>query len=205
MRFLALISWIVILISCASNPYQHLITTRSRDSCLYQFRPEFKTILYNTQINIINKHLSGLLFFKSISDTVTRVVFTNEMGLKYFDFEYTSNTFNVHYCIRQLNKKKILHQLRDDIGMILLFGISGTPQQTLTLTNELYLKFPYGKEKLYYVLDSACTRLIRIEKASAKKKKVITNLGPYKNGLPDSIYVNYQTFRFNIRLKQIDR
>ena len=57
-------------------------------------QPKFSTTLYRTQIDVVGKHLSGLLFFKKLPDESFRVVFTNEMGLNFFDFHFADHQFD---------------------------------------------------------------------------------------------------------------
>ena len=38
--------------------------------------------------NVVGNHLSGLLLIKKMPDSSTRMVFSNEMGLGFFDFEF---------------------------------------------------------------------------------------------------------------------
>src|SRR5258706_1999072 len=75
------------LLSCASS-YHDLQPVQGNASCLKKFRPVFHADWYNASVDVIGKHLSGLLLFKMMPDSSTRVVFTNEVGVTFFDFEF---------------------------------------------------------------------------------------------------------------------
>lgn len=205
MRSLWLISLVVAMQGCAPSPYSNLTASAVNSSCLEKFRPEITSVLYNTHINVVGKHLSGLLIFKKMEDQSTRVVFSNEMGVKFFDFEFKQDGFKVIYCMDKLNKKPVIRQLRKDIGVLLFHEVNISNAKTKSSPDELYFGFKKGKEYDYYITSQDCNELKRIENATSKKKKIITNLTAYKKGMPDSVYISHENFEFNISLKQIER
>lgn len=205
MRNLLSISIFCLIIGCSHSPYQNLQTSTVNSSCLNYFKPNFNSVLYNAHINVVGKHLSGLLLFKTMPDQTTRVVFSNEMGVKFFDFEYSSSGFKVLYIISQLDRKAVVKQLKADIGLVIMHDIDISSAKTMENKDQLYFAFFSGKEQTYYLTDTSCTKLIRIENASKNKKKIIINLTDYKGGMADSIYIAHQNFEFNISLKQLDR
>jgi hypothetical protein len=180
---------------------------KSNDSseCLSAFRPHFNTVLYNTQVNVAGNHLSGLLLFKKIPDNSIRVVFSNELGVKFFDFEYKGSEFKVHYIMKKLNRKAVVGQLKKDIGFLLMHRINLPDAESFRSGDELFFGFDDKNEKTYYITDSTCHNLLRIENSSPRKTKIIVYLTPYRSGMADSVYINHQTFEFNISLKQIER
>lgn len=91
-----------------------------RAEALRALQPKFGTVLYRTQVDVVGKHLSGLLFFKKQPDATYRVVFTNEMGLNFFDFHFAPHRFEVLPCIAQLNKRAVMNQLHKDLGFVLM-------------------------------------------------------------------------------------
>lgn len=202
---MGLISLIVVLQGCAPSPYNNLTASAASSSCLEKFRPEITSVLYNSHINVVGKHLSGLLIFKKMDDQSTRVVFSNEMGVKFFDFEFKQDGFKVIYCMDKLNKKPVIRQLRKDIGMLLFHEINILNASVKSNTHENYFGFKNGKETNYYITSQDCNELKRIENANSKKKKIIANLTAYKKGMPDSVYISHENFEFNISLKQIER
>jgi hypothetical protein len=204
MRILLLIS-IFLIAGCKSSEYLMLEKTTANSSCLDKFRPEITTILYNTHINVVGNHLSGLLLFKKMPDSTTRVLFSNEMGVKFFDFEFTKDNFHVIYCMKKLNKKAVIGELKKDIGLLIFHNMDTSKADVMKNGNELYFGFKSGKERNYYITTSDCTDLIKIENAAKGKKKVVLALTDYKAGLPDSVYISHEKFEFNISLKQIER
>ncbi len=175
-----------------------------RPSCRDGLKPEFNTVLYNTKVNVAGNHLSGLLFIKSMADGSLRIVFTNEMGFKMFDFEFFENEFRVIHCVNKLNKAAVLRSLRRDLGMLVQAGYDYMPVRYLQSGSLLYLAFLDGSETIYMITDKNCEKIERMEAGSRYKRKVVMNLIGDGNSMPDSVYIAHQAFQFNIALKKVE-
>ena len=70
---------------------------------IQKFKPVFTVALYKANVDVVGNHLSGLLLFKKMHDSSTKVVFSNEMTLSFFDLNFAAvGEFNVYK-----KKKKI--------------------------------------------------------------------------------------------------
>jgi hypothetical protein len=205
MRILLLNSLLLLVTGCSRSPYLQLEKTSEGWECLNSHKPDFTTILYNTHVNVTGNHLSGILLFKKFQDDSIRVVFSNEMGVKFFDFEFTGNHFKVHYIMSKLNRKPVINQLRKNIGFLIMHRVNAHDMQSFVYGNERFFRCTHGKELTYYITDASCDNLVRIENASPRKTKIIVYLTPYQSGMADSVYINHQSFEFNISMKQIKR
>ncbi len=173
--------------------------------CIDQFQPKFTSQHYRASIDVTGKHLSGILVLKKMPSGNTRVLFTGESGPTFFDFEIGKGSFKVHYCIRKLNKKAVIHTLRRDFEVLLMENI-GTPATIIrTDKTALYYPFTHSKETEYYVTDLTCSRLLRAELAGRRKKKVLFTFTEYENGMPGQVIIEHQTFNFVIRLDALHK
>jgi len=173
--------------------------------CIQQFRPQFSNTLYSTQVDILNHHLSGLLFFKQMPDSSLRVVFANEMGFKFFDFEFTKDSgFVKHYMMPRMDKKPVVKALQKDFELVLM---RANFQQASVLRDSQYryVAVPMPKGNNYYITDTACTRLERMEKSSRRKPVVKAWMYSYREGVPDTIRIEHQNFKFNISLQRVEK
>lgn len=197
----------ILLFGCgkAISPYAHLQKGADVKTCIAELQPKFTSVLYNTKVDVIGKHLSGLLLFKHMPDSTVRVVFSSEMGVNFFDFEYSATGFKVHSVIKQLNKKVVIRQLKKDIGLMFMYQCNPADAKVFTGKGELQYGFIKGNEETYYVADSVCTSLSRIENAVDNHKKVIVTQYGTKGVMPDSAVISHQNFDFTISLKQIIR
>ena len=194
----------LLVISCGPVLYQGELI-QAEDKCIEKFKPVFNSDLYEAKVDVIGKHISGLLLFKTMPDSSTRIVFTNEAGVKFFDFEFRQNRFRVYQIIRQLNKKPVVKTLQKDFEMILMPWIGSEKPMVYKNANELRYVFNHEKEKDCLVTNADCSTLQRLEKTSAKKKKVLVNIIARNNQAPDLITIEHLTFNMKIALKRLQR
>lgn len=192
---------LVALMGCASA-YRHLTPAVGDVACVQRFKPQLGSALYKTEVDVVGKHLSGLLVMKRMPDSSTRVVFTSEMGLTFFDFGFARDgAFTVHRIIDQMDKKAVKKTLRKDFELVLMEHTASG--RVLTDGVNRYYAFPQEKGTNYYITDSTCTHLLRVEKAG-RKPVVIAQLLDYRNGVPDSVNIDHQLFHFTITLKKLE-
>src|SRR3954470_17408758 len=86
-HYLLLSSGFLFFAGCAPS-WKQMKPATSDVSILQKFKPNFTVALYNTKVDVVGNHLSGLLLIKKMPDSTTRMVFSNEMGYKFFDFEF---------------------------------------------------------------------------------------------------------------------
>lgn len=207
MRYFLLssICCIVLLVTGCRSVYKGLRPSGGDVNCIRQFSPRFSATLYSTQVDILKHHLSGLLFFKQMPDSSTRVVFANEMGFKFFDFEFDrEGHFTKHFILKKMDKKAVVKTLEQDFALVLL---RPDLQQAHIATDARYryIVVPTGKGNNYYITDTACTELVRIEKSSQRRPAVTVWLQHYTNGVPDTINIRHEHFKFNISLQKVEK
>lgn len=86
------------------------------------FTKTMKNVLYKADMQVYDRDLSGLLFFKQ-TDTSMRVVMLSEVGLKYFDIEYKTNENGkiiVHDLIDFLDHKKFTDAFFNFLSLVML-------------------------------------------------------------------------------------
>lgn len=199
-----LISLLASLSACSGHLYEELRNSSESTNALAILKPAFTNALYRTEVDIMGKPLSGLLLIKALPNDETRVVFTNEIGVKFFDFSFGKQKFEVVSCIDQLNKKLVINQLRQDIGAILMYKLDFTKAQVYQRQDELYYRFPGEKgTRLYYVTDAQKRTIKRIENTTNKKKKLVVELFNPVQNVADSIFLDHKLYKFSISLKKI--
>lgn len=198
---------LLLLFSCG-NPYKTLVSETGAASSAMRFQPVFEKELYRCIVDgrfLLKKfHLSGLLLFKKMEDSSTRVVFQNEMGISFFDFEWDAeNHFKVNQIIPQLEKPAVIRLLQKDMQLLLMNNLHTATEQHFTKASEKYDRFTLEKGYAYYI--SRQQQLVRIENAG--KRKVITiELGEKKRpeDLPQTVVFTHHKANFIIQLTKID-
>lgn len=177
--------------------------TAADATCVAAFKPSFSRGLYTTQVNVTGKHLSGLLLIKTMPDSSTRIVFFSEAGFTFFDFEWNKSAFKVHSIYSQMNRKPVIKTLRKDFELILMQHIKAAGAYTMKDSNAYYRVFPNGGDFYYYITDSSCTQLMRMERGSRRKKIMEAVMIGGEDRMPDSIGIRHYNFNFDIGLKRL--
>lgn len=204
-RYLLSGSLLLFFFGC-SPVYMQMQTTAGNISGLSKFKPVFNAALYKTEVDVVGNHLSGLLLIKKMPDSSTRIVFSNEMGLTFFDFGFAADgNFNVYSVIKKMNKKPVIKTLRNDFELILMEHLDTVTASIRTNDGLVYYVFPAAKGYNRYVTDSTGDSLVWMERASKRKTIVQAIMKNYITGTPDTIGISHKTFNFTIGLKRIER
>jgi hypothetical protein len=205
MRCLLLISLMATLAGC--SPLHKQMKPVALDvTHLQKFKPAFTVALYSATVDVTGNHLSGLLLIKKMPDSSTRLVFTSEMGLGFFDFEFgAAGEFKVHSIIKKMNRRPVIKTLQHDFELVLMNKLLATAASVRTGDSLLYFIFPQEKGYNYYITDAQAGQLLRMQRASNSKVIVEGIMKDYQNGIPDTIGLSHKTFEFNIGLKRIER
>lgn len=197
-----LFSLCVVLVGCKSD-YKLLKPVAPNNSCIQKLAPKgINSSWFTASIDVVGKHLSGLLFIKKMDDQSYRVVFTNEIGVEFFDFGFDrSGGFKVYDVIPQLDKKAVINTLRKDFELMLGLPFRGTPE-VLQQGDDFYYRYNQKKEAAYFITDRDCASLQRMELGSSRKRKVTVKLSG-ESEAPDSVSIHHHTFGMDIRLKKI--
>jgi hypothetical protein len=205
MRYLLLSSCLAIVMSCATA-YKGLQPAPGNFSDLQKFRPNFSVALYQASVDVAGNHLSGLLLVKRMPDSSMRLVFSNEVGVKFFDFEFARDgSFKVFSIIEQMNKKPVIKTLRKDFELIMMEQLDSSRMQVRQDSSLVYYSFPQSKGFNHYIFNVSRDTLIRMERASKRKPVVQAIVRNYRNGMPDTIGITHTNFNFTIGLKQLER
>ena len=205
MRYLLLSSCLFILASC-SSVYKNLQPATGDINYIQKFKPNFNSALYKAEIDVTGHHLSGLLLIKTLPDSSIRMVFSNEMGFKFFDFEFKQNgDFNALYVVKQMDKKPVIKTLKKDFELILLPPKYTQKAYLLKDNYSLYYIFPKQNGSFCYITDLNGSEIKTMEISSPHKPIVEAIMKNYTNGVPDTIGITHTNFNFTIGLKKIER
>jgi hypothetical protein len=202
-RLLIFLNTVILNFSC--NHYSHMRKTPSDGNCIEKFKPDFNHAEYRTSVDVVGKHISGLLLIKYMPDSSTRIVFSNEMGLSFFDFGFPPDTgFVVYHIVSQMNKPALIKTLRKDFELIMFRNMGHSNSYNLADSGFIYHAYPQIKGINYYITDDQCRQLVKMQRSSNKKpimEAAIYNNLPGKS--PDSISIRHLNFSFLISLKKI--
>ena len=200
-RFLC-VSILWFLVGCATLPPGQVTTADVQ--CIRKFKPTFKSDWYNASIDVIGKHLSGLVLFKVMPDSSHRVVFTNEAGIKFFDFGFQPDGKKItHQVIEQLDREMVVRTLQKDFELTLMNQVGMLVPRIYSQGEELFFSFPGKKETDAIISNRDCSKLLRIENGWKGKTKSVVQLFGEMEHAPDSILIEHYNFNMKIKLKRL--
>ena len=202
MRLLPFISCLSLL--ACSSPYKKLYGVSGDPACIQQLKPVFPSVLYKTNVSVVGKQFSGLLLVKTTQDSSIHLVFTSETGITFFNFEFSqTGGFKVHYILKQMDRKAVIKTLRKDFEMVLWKNTDMGHGRVYADSLYRYNAFPQESGTNYYITDSSCHQLVRIERGSSTKVVAEARMNHPADGVPDSITIRHRNFNFSIVLTKI--
>lgn len=194
------------LISCCAitgcNHYRGLTATPGIETIA--FSPIVITnAKYLTQFDVYGKHLSGIMLFKRTTDSTERVVFTNEMGFKFFDFEISADTFKTVYMLDKMNKPYIVNTLYKDLAMLCAPGSSHGIMVNKKEGYSLYRQQLNKREYLYYYTPNNSSTPNKIEMGTLRKAKVVATISNDSTGHAQNIDIQHKSIKLRVRFTLI--
>ncbi|MEJ7587145.1 MAG: hypothetical protein WKI04_06255 [Ferruginibacter sp.] len=203
MRCLLLSSCLFILWGC-SSAYKHLQAASGDPGNLQKFKPMFTVATYRAIVDVMGNHLSGLLMIKRMPDSSLRMVFSNEIGFKFFDFEFSpGGGFKIFSIIKQMDKKAVIKTLRKDFELIMMEQINSLNVLVRKDEGLVYYTFRQPNGYFHYLTNESGNQLVRLERSSRRKIIAGAIMKNYKEGIPDTIGITHRNFNFTIGLKRI--
>lgn len=210
MRNLLLSSIILFALSgCKFGHYGGLKETAKENATSFKpiFGENFSSFLYKTNIRVYGKEFSGLLITKQIQPKDYRVIFTTELGMKLFDFEFKDTSFTLHYCVSQFNRPVLLKTIQQDIEILLMNDLERKPATYHTDKKDLYdiQKVGFNNRFNYYYHEKASQHIVRIEHSKKRTIKTIFTLNDYKADLPGNIVIKHYNIKLRIELNLLKK
>jgi hypothetical protein len=163
----------------------------------------YNTALYKAKIDVENNHISGLIYFKIVSESSYRIIFMSEFGLNLLDYEYKNNSFELISCKDFLNKKIILNAIKNDIKLLIDLP-KNNDKKSIYKNPKSQISLVKIKEKLnrYYYFFNQEKEAIRIIQTKGLKHIEIT-FDEYDNEIPKKIEIYHKRIKLGINLNLI--
>jgi len=153
------------------------------------FDSSFEKALFKGSLDISKHHLTGLFFLKRVSGNSVRIVFSNEMGMTFFDFEFKGEDFIVHYCFPSLKRASLLKILKNDFRLLLI------PDTTVTRMKPgrsrdpglLVFRVKSSRGSFQYTVDKDSRKICRIQTSRSIMGRTDLRVQGDKNQHPEKI------------------
>ena len=171
------------------------------------FKADTGHFLFNTGIDLMRKHFTGLMVIKPQEADAYRVIFITEVGLKIFDLEFfPDQPEKVHYMMEAMNRKSLVSALTNDISMVLMNRLPQAQPEILGKkgSGDIIYRYQSGKKNYYYFVREAGARPYFARQTAGLASKARAEMyGSSSTGI-DSIKIRHDHFRFSIALYRIN-
>jgi hypothetical protein len=196
-------------VSCRITKYQKLqnshTQTLTHQNLIPVVNPEGKSTKYKATIDVLNKHLSGIVVVKKTDSVTTHVVFVTELGMKMFDFEKKDTIINAVYVFEPLNKPKLINSLKINFkNMLLLDAYNNQSTSGLTKNKQLVYEMIHHNEKRYFVVvdtNKLASQLVFFK--NKKSSKINYVYSPEANSYTQINSLQYGIVKIKIELNKI--
>ncbi len=166
------------------------------------FDSSFEKALYKGSLDISKHHLSGLFYLKRVSLNSIRILFSNELGMNFFDFEFKGNEFIVHSCFPSLDRTSLLKLLENDFRLLLI------PDTTITRMKRgrsrdpglIILGVKSARGYFHYMYDKDSGKIRRIQTSRSIMGRTDLRVYGYERLQPTKIHISNPTIRLHIRM-----
>lgn len=210
MKNLLLSSLLLLFLSaCKFGHYGSMVTPvpASNDTLVPIFDNNFNSFLFKTNIRVYGKEFSGLLVTKQLQQNDYRVVFTTELGMKLFDFEFKDTSFTLHHCVPQFNRPALLRTIQKDIQILLMSSVKQNKLNVLEDKKHQYVVFKTKDEGLfdYYFVEKKSKKITRIEHSKKRIKKTTFTLSNYDGQVPGMVLIKHHDIKLQIELNLLKK
>ena len=203
-----LFGFLLLLSSCSVSlfpGYKPILNENYREP-LSWFQSDTGHFLFNTKVDLMKNHFSGLMITKETGKDTFRVVMITEVGLKLFDFEFIPDQpMRVHYIIDAMDKRILVKTLSDDIGMILMLPSLGTNDPIILHDkkgNMIYRFRDHRKKFFYFHTEDSALPFYAQRMKGISRKAAVEFFGSSVDGL-DSVKLAHDNISLNIQLYRI--
>ncbi len=189
---------VLFLQSCVISKFEN-----SNNSFNYKkvFSETGKSYVYRTRIHLYDKDFSGLIVIKSQKNG-HRIVFLNEIGMKFFDIELLSKSYKIHQIFEPMNKKMLIKLLVSDFNFILMTDLKGDTIFLKEKRSEEYALKAKKVKNIYY-FDKNTLLPKKAFKYSLLRKTTFLKYEKYKSGIPQKISIKHKNIKFAMELSFI--
>jgi hypothetical protein len=189
-------------LGCASA-YRSLQPATSDADCPAKLRPKITVGYYRVDVDLMGRPLNGILVVKRMEDGSLRMVYTNGMGLTFFDMGHRDGEgFTVYRILEQLDKDAVVRTLEKDMKLLWMLDIPDSGLTTLSRDGVKYHLWKEGKDHYYYLTEGECGHLLRAERASSRKTIAVAETFGLVNAMPDSVSLTHHNLDMTIHMKR---
>lgn len=169
------------------------------------YKDRFGKMLFKTSMTVRTERLTGLMLFKKMPDSSIQVVFTNEIGMTFFNFILRKDSFETGYCFEPMNKKALIAMFRTCFELMLNY--EADPKGRMLLCDPVKGNTAIGgRWGRYYTWSGVAQgdeRKEFINGMSNLADKTLLTFTDFSGDLPKSVTILNPFINLRIRLQMI--
>lgn len=164
--------------------------------------------LYNTTIDLMKNHFSGITVIKPIAKGNFRVVMMTETGLKIMDLEFFPDSVpRVHYIMEAMDKKIIIRTLTRDISLILMNQLEDKKplwySQKSLLPELRIARYTIDRKTYHYFIEPGKSKPVKAHVMKGNKPRIVVEFFGEDQSEADSVKLNHHNIDLSISLHRI--
>jgi hypothetical protein len=158
--------------------------------------------LFRMTFDISKNHISGFLLIKKTSDSSTSIVFTNEFGICFFNFEFLDGKFIIHTLFPSFDRKPLLNLLEMDFRLILFPDTTIRKIKVMQHPDTTFSTWKVTSKTGTWEYDvvSQTKKIKEIRKRHAFFMKTILELSQYNADMPGLTSIFHPLQKLKIKL-----
>jgi len=197
-KIIAAVIFLLFFQSCVISEFKPVSKTYDYKKILSETG---KSYVYRTRIHLYDNNFSGLIVIKR-QEKGHRIVFLNEIGMKFFDIELLPDSYKIHHIFKPMNKKMLIKLLVSDFNFILLNDIKSENKILQEKKSEEFALKPKIVKDIYY-FDKNSLLPTKAFKYSVFRKNTFLNYKNYKDVIPQKITIKHKNIKFAMELSFI--
>lgn len=165
-----------------------------------------KSLVYRASFNYKDYHFSGLCVFKKIEERNIRVVFLNEMGMTFMDFELTPSDLIVHKMVDQLNRGILLGFIENDFRQLLMTDLFDPMRVNFKKMEKSNTFQARDKLRTTYFIEKEGGKIARsVRKGFLGAKKSSVSYEYRLSNIPEEIMLKHYQVKMNLKLTLLEK
>jgi hypothetical protein len=169
------------------------------------FKGRFEKMLFKASFDIRSDHLTGLMLIKKMADSSIQIVFANEIGMTYFNFNMKKDSFEPVFCFGPLNKKALFGILRACFELMLDYELNEKGRVAMCNPTDGGVSLG-GKAGRYFVWSGISGREPKtafVNGMTNFSNKTLITFSDFSAGIPKSVLILNPFIDLRIRLEMI--
>lgn len=188
-----LLSWFIVFVGSSQNLHIKPNITKTDSVGVYQMN-----------MYILNRHVSGIVFFRQITDSSYRVVLTSEMGPKILDMNIDHENYQLNFAIKQLKRKTVLKSFYNDFSAIAGLKLHNQNPAISQVDTAFIYEYILNRKERFAIIqhkknDHQQTIFFRKSKRQWEMDRY------YNSNLQiDSVFLRHNDFNLQMELRKIE-